>query len=342
MNKIVKTLLIATFGSLLAGCYNDFDAPSPAKVYTDSDFEDLTYWSIKDVKDKFVASTGYAGNIGGVYSLVVTDDAYTRGKVISSDYAGNVYKTLYIYDEESERAIELKLTSGNYLFYPVGTIVYVKLKGLVLGNYRSMISIGTVSDDTQYSNSNIVSEVLLKEHIFTGERVGLTQADTLVVNSSNYQTRLTDDQLGRLVRFEGVTSLYGQAKWGYQNQFPNYFANSTSYDETTNPDWEVWKAPTWALKRSTNDPVNGFSETYYYGSSLFSYAGLQSTTEVGNYVVRTSAYSNFRDERIPADGATATITALYTKYTNAAGRYPTYQLVLNSVDDVEVTAVPGE
>ena len=131
-----------------------------------------------------------------------------------------MYKSLYIYDESSESAIELRLTTGNYINYAPGRIVYVKLQGLILGNYRSMISVGGVSNNPEYANGNIESRNMLDEHILRGEMVGLTKADTLVVKkvresgddqyTIGYE-ELTDDALGRLIRFEGVTSKYGNA-----------------------------------------------------------------------------------------------------------------------------------
>lgn len=336
MKKLFSILSAAALGLFLVGCYNDMDNPGAAKIYTDADFAHLEYWSIKDVKDKFIAENpGYTSNNGLAYKMVVQENAYTRGKVISSDYTGNVYKTVYIYDEQSESAMEIKLNTGNYLFYPVGKIIFVELKDLVLGNYRGMISIGTYSDDSKYANGNIVNPVMTEKHIHPGAQVGMIQADTLVINSTNYRT-LTDASLGRLVRFEGVTSTYGKSQWGYKNEFPNYFANSNSYDVVTNPDWDVWKKPTWALKRQEPNPSGvGFTEIFYFGSALFSYTGIGSTDVVGNYVVRSSGYSSFRDGAIPAEGEKVDITALYTKYTGTSGQNPAYQLVLNSATDVK-------
>lgn len=335
MKRLFSILLAAVVGVFFVGCYNDLDDPGAAKIYTDADFSGLQYWSIKDVKDKFIAANpAYTSNNGGVYTMVVQEDAYTRGKVISSDYTGNVYKTVYIYDEASGRAIELKLNTGNYLFYPIGSMVYVKLKGLVLGNYRGMISIGTYSDDPKYANGNIVTRAMLKEHIFRGEEIGMKQADTLVVNSTNY-TQLSDNDLGRLVRFEDITSLYGKTQWGYKNRFPNYFANSTSYDEDTNPTWEIWKKPTWSLKRQDPNPSGqGFTEVFYFGSTLVSYTGIESTSVEGNYVIRTSGYASFREQPMPANGEKVTVTAIYTKFTGPAGQNPAYQLVIDTAADV--------
>lgn len=107
----------------------------------------------------------------------------------------------------------------------------------MLGNYRGMVSIGTTSYNASYSNDNIESKIMQDEHIFSGEQQPMLKSDTLVVTRDNYRTVLSDDDLGRLVRFEGVESRFGTALWGYKNTFPNYFANSVSYD-VNSPGWE--------------------------------------------------------------------------------------------------------
>ena len=331
MNRIKKTILIAA-GLLAVACYNDFETPAPAQPATAADFEaeGLTYVSIRDLKKHFLElNPGYTTNMGAAYQWTVTEPWFTCGKVISSDRTGNSYRSLYIYDAESEAAIELKVSTGNYLFHPVGQMVYVKLQGLVLGNYRGMISVGTTSTDSSYANANIVGDVMLAEHIFTGEQVPMEKADTLVITKDNYATMKTE-ALGRLVRIEGVTSTFGTSNWGYKNTFPNYFANSTSYD-VSSPGWEdIESWATWATTRILPGEV---SETSFYGSAWFTYDPTLTTSE-GNYVVRSSGYSSFRDNPIPKNGTVVDITAIYTVFTSPSGGNAAYQLVLNTDTDV--------
>ena len=336
-------MLIVALAVVATACYNDYDAPEMEKIATEADMKakGLKYISIKDLKARFWAQTG--AGAGAVASWEVDEPLYIRGKVISTDRYGSVYKTMSLYEEASQSAIELKITSGAYIMYPAGREVFVALNGLVVGNYRGMVSIGVQSADSKYSNGNITSQATLKEHLFRGEQVGMTSADTLVVTASNYAS-LTEDALGRLVRFEGVTSKFGTAKWGYKNTFPNYFANQNSYDvkSTGSVDGVSWTeicsgTPTWALAGKMNDER---VDTYFYGSAWFTYnpddAGVDTKAAPGNYVVRTSGYAQFRDLPIPADGTVVDITALYNKYTNTAGRYVTYQLVLMDEKDVVI------
>lgn len=346
MNKFLKIALMVVVGTGLTGCYNDFDNPGPAKVYTDADFRPDQLISIKALKDMFYAE--YPGETGIGQSLSIKEDYVIRGKVISSDRAGNVYKSLYIFDDgttdhSEPAAIELRLTSGNYINYPPGRMIYVKLQGLVLGNYRSMVSVGTISADPSYANGNIEAAYLLKEHILTGDVLPMEASDTLVVNASNYQN-LTDEALGRLVRFEGVTSRYGNAvNWSYGNSFPNYFANSNSYDvnspDELGPDGEAWSwksyienDATWALSRRVPNAEGLLAKTYYYGSFWFTYGVIDNLP--GNYIVRSSGYSRFALQEGPKDGDVVDLTAIYTKFSPGGDYRTAYQLLLNSADDV--------
>ena len=115
MNRIATIFLAVTASLFFVGCYNDFDTPAPAKVWTDADFSDSKIISIKELKDIF--EEAYPGTSGIGQSLTITDDLVIRGKVISSDQAGNVYKSMYLYDESCQSAIEIKVTSGYYITY---------------------------------------------------------------------------------------------------------------------------------------------------------------------------------------------------------------------------------
>lgn len=332
MNKILKSTLAVALGLMLTGCYNDFDRPAPAKVYSDADFASSQIISIKQLKDKFYQM--YPDRAGIGKAMPVEQDYVIRGKVISSDRTGNLYKSLYIYDADGESAIELRLSTGNYLFHPVGQIVYVKLQGLVIGNYRGMLSVGAPSDGI-YANNPIESPVMLKEHILSGVQEQMLPSDTLVVTKANYATTLSDKALGRLVRFEGLESRFGVAQWGYRNAYPNYFASAVQSKpfDVTSPGWEdIPQWATWALAQRIGTEFR--PKGFYYGSAWFTYN--PGTTIPGNYVVRTSAYSNFWEQKIPASGKIVDLTAIYTLYTGSNTSNDTYQLSLITAADVIV------
>ena len=205
------------------GCYNDFDDPAPAKVWTEADFNKDQIITIKQLKDIYYAKYAPGSTAGLGKYVEITEDYVIRGKVISSEQAGNVYKSLYIYDETSQSGIELKLMVSNYVYYHMGQTIYVKTKGMALGNYRYMISLGmppTEADiEKNYANRNLENQLLINEHICPGAMGELTENDVLVITPSNYETALNDDALGRLVRFEGLT--YKEGTSG-NNFYPSY------------------------------------------------------------------------------------------------------------------------
>ena len=98
-------------------------------------------------------------------------------------------------------------------------------RGLYLGNFRMMLSIGDVptmsynayGNIKYYANSNILNPNKVREHVFLGEKDVLTEsatdpsADIFVVDKNSY-TKIhgsnTEKYLGRLIRFKGLRVHY--------------------------------------------------------------------------------------------------------------------------------------
>lgn len=331
MNKIFKLCMLVVVTLSFSSCYNEFEEPAPAKVWTKEDFSNSKLISIKDFKQLFYDKYGKGASSLGK-TLEVTEDYVISGKVISSDQAGNVYKSVYIYDESSKSAIELKLMVSNYVYFHIGQTLFVKTKGLAIGSYRYMLSVGgmpTAEDVSKgYANRNLENSLFVDQHIFKGELGSLTENDTLVINSTNFETALNDDALGRLVRFEGLTYKEGTYDG---DKYPQYL-------ETTYPN-----GSTTAVYENKYYTEEGLPPTYaysyegnrYYGSSWFAYDNTTSSSDYGYYILRVSGYSNFALQPLPADGTKGNITAIYTKYSSKSGGYIKYQLLVNSINDID-------
>ncbi len=70
-------------------------------------------------------------------------DKYLKGIVVSDDKEGNIYKLLYIHDENSKLGMSLAIDETNMgNIYPVGRRVYVKLNGLTISDNNSNPQIG--------------------------------------------------------------------------------------------------------------------------------------------------------------------------------------------------------
>ncbi len=330
MNKILKICMMAAIVLGFTSCYNDFDDPAPAKVWTEEDFANETLISIKDFKQLFYDVYGNgAASLGK--TLEITEDYVIHGKVISSDQAGNIYKSVYIYDEDSESAIELKLMVSNYVFYHPGQEIFVKTKGLAIGCYRYMLSVGGMPTEADiakgYANRNLETQLLVNAHIFTGALGELSQSDTLVVNKTNYKTELNDDALGRLVRFEGLEYRAGTFD---DDKYPQYLETTYPGGSTT----AVYTNKYYEEEGLTPTYAYSYNNQRYYGSSWFSY-NEGNPTSTGNYIVRVSGYANFALQPLPENGKTGDITAIYTKYSSKSGGFIKYQLLVNSMNDIQ-------
>lgn len=329
MNKIFKLFMLAVVVLGFSSCYNEFEEPAPAKVWTKEDFSNSKLISIKDFKQLFYKEYGNgAASLGK--TLEITEDYVISGKVISSDQAGNVYKSVYIYDESSKSAIELKLMVSNYVYFHVGQTLFVKTKGLAIGSYRYMLSVGgmpTAEDISKgYVNRNLENTLFVDQHVFKGELGSLTEDDILVINENNYKTELNDDALGRLVRFEGLTYKEGTYDG---DKYPQYLETTYPNGSTT----AVYENKYYAEEGLTPTYAYSYGGNRYYGSSWFAYDNATSTG--GNYILRVSGYSNFALQPLPADGAKGNITAIYTKYSSKSGGYIKYQLLVNSMNDID-------
>lgn len=373
--KNFKIYLLALVGMLAAGCYNDFDTPAPRKVYTDEDMAvmGLQHITIKEVKDKFgpISNTGTNNDWATTKTLkfgapATSESAtfpgmsfweeaanyYIKGKVISSDEEGNIYKSLYLWDGTA--AIELKLYSDLFVTYQLNldtmesTWVYVRLADLYLGNYRMMLSIGDAPSDgintagrhKYYANSNIDNPKRVDMCVFVGDRCKLEPGDIKVVNASNYATELKNpDDFGRLVRFEGVKIHYAGVKNqdGVTPPALKSGSNENPYPSWIVTDWGTPQFGAWYYWAYHDVDTN----VSLYGSVLMVYnEGAEYTSDKGVYSIRTSGYARFANRPIPKDGSVGDVLGIYgiyatqSDYQGGARDYAQYQISVNRYVDL--------
>lgn len=350
MKKIFQLCAVLAVMFAVTGCYNDFDAPKPAKVYTDEDFAGMKHISIADVKQMFLDEHKSLGGTGSNSSWGDTKyvqigqssdglDYYIKGKVQSSDEEGNVYKSLYLVDDSG--AIEVKLTTGLYFTYPMGRFdkatgtipsnwVYVKVSGLYIGNYRMMLSLGEGPTDSYnkvgehkfYANSNIEDPTEIRKRVFLGGETQLELGKEILeiteANCDDFFGQNGQQYFGRLVILRGVTCRYGTVG---SNIYPAWMY--TDIRPVMNKVWYRWAF--------SNDGTN------LYGSVLFTYdSTLPSTTnKKGVYTVRTSGYSRFAQYPVVRDGAKGDIMAIFGIYSKDwTYNYGAYQCTVNYFDDI--------
>ncbi|MBR2352852.1 MAG: hypothetical protein IKA70_07975 [Alistipes sp.] len=399
--KQIKIFLIAILGLTLTSCYEQFDEPQPTQLYNDESFEaqnpDYQQVSIATMKGWFgnISNTGNntdRSDTKYIHFVVNAEEEcdeftlkkgwyregkyYIKGKVISNDEQGNIYKSLYIFDGTG--AIELKLTNGLFLDYPCdldskqSMWVYVKITGLYLGNFRMMLSLGDIPTSSYnawgaykyYANSNIVSPIKVRQYVFPGEKVELTEGtnytdDIYVVDKNSYSTISGSNAtkfFGRLIRFKGLKVHYAAVPYldhdgtvrenpalkngSYNYMYPQWLCTAGIPENFGGAPTQVVNKPWYQLAYSRNNVA-------LYGSLALLYnESATYTSDHGVYTLRTSGYSRFAGKYAPRHGEMGDVLAIYAIYskqsTYAGGSrdYATYQLSIPRLKDATFKMEP--
>lgn len=161
MNSLIKKLSILAFACLITSTFTSCvkkeidNPPNPAGV--DPDLKaNLTIAVLK-------AMDTLNGN-----PIKITDDFIISGVVIADDKSGNFYKEMVIQD--STGGISIQLDQSNYYTdFPVGRRVFIKLRGLYLGEYHGLIQLGGYyTTSGTYFNIERIPQALIGQHIIKG------------------------------------------------------------------------------------------------------------------------------------------------------------------------------
>lgn len=140
----------------------------------------------------------------------ITDDATFYGIVISNDAAGNFFKQLVLQDATGGLEMRIEMTDLNNL-YPVGRKVYVKAKGLWLGDYNGLVQLGAgVGTDDQGDPELLrIPESLIDQYIVPATYGNDITPKTLTIDDLTINAQ--DSLVSTLVRFEGMQFIAADA-----------------------------------------------------------------------------------------------------------------------------------
>jgi len=152
-NRILILSLILLMIFNLTSCVRHTFTPPPDDCVDASLTANLTIKELKNLYD------------GSELIVEITEDYIVEAIVISSDKRGNYYKTLIVQDETGGISIGMDRT---YLYndFPEGQKIYIKCKGLHLGESGGVVSLGSTWDDegvTQFGR--IQGDVIIDAHI---------------------------------------------------------------------------------------------------------------------------------------------------------------------------------
>lgn len=103
------------------------------------DAEIVANTTIQSVKDIYVFGR----------PVLIEENLIIEGYVVSNDRAGNFYKSLSIQDKPMNPTVAISISvdaSNLYTKYELGRKVFVKLKGLAIGNYFGRLQIGQLNN----------------------------------------------------------------------------------------------------------------------------------------------------------------------------------------------------
>jgi hypothetical protein len=213
MKKYITILLSIV---LFAGCMEfgpvftgEYQNPSPEKLYTDdifaAEFPECRLVTIQYVKDIY-------NDVGGPVNM--TEDIYVKGQITTSDKDGNVYKSFYIQDESA--GIEIKVgKTGLYNSYKLGQWVYIRCKGLTVGEYEGAKQIGYEDITGEYESAYLELQVLVDRHVFKGSFADPVQPldlsklpsegeDALFLKRDGKPDVLNEKYIGKYVTIRGL------------------------------------------------------------------------------------------------------------------------------------------
>ncbi|ANH83438.1 hypothetical protein A8C56_22845 [Niabella ginsenosidivorans] len=184
-NNRISQLLIVLL--LITACNKKFDAPP---INTDPDVAvDMT---IAELKSRYQGV--------GIFQTI-TEDKTITGIVTADDRSGNFFKQIVIQDETGAIPV---LLDGNsvYTSYPIGRRVFVKLKGMMLGDYGGTIQLGLDStrSDAGYLNVGRIPMAQFDQFIIKGS-YGNT-VTPMIITPADLSTNITNRLQSMLVQFD--------------------------------------------------------------------------------------------------------------------------------------------
>jgi hypothetical protein len=186
-NLLNSLLLCGLFVVAGISCKKKFDQPP---VYVPPSITANT--TIRQLKALLTAS----GNL-----QQITDDLIIRGVVVGDDKSGNLYKNIVIQDATGGLSV---LMEGTNLFtsYPIGREIFIKCKGLYLGDYNRLIQLGGGIDATGTTPSLLgIAPSLFNTYIVKGSFNN--NVTPRVVNVSDLTTNLQDTLQNTLIQLNG-------------------------------------------------------------------------------------------------------------------------------------------
>jgi len=196
MKKLLfAALFLFSLSVIIPSCVKtEFDEPPTTGSSVDIDADLIV--TIKSLKDFHVSQQieTIADINNGAFK-----GKYIKGVVAADDESGNFYKNFILQDATGGIVVRVS-RSDSYPFYAQGREIFVKLEGLLMGDYRGVIQLGGFTN-----NAGELEDIVdIEEFLITGERG--QPIEPKVITSVN---DLTDDDISTLIKLDGAEFALG-------------------------------------------------------------------------------------------------------------------------------------
>lgn len=203
MKKLLfAVILLLGLAVIVPSCVKtEFD--EPPTTGTPVDVADSDVVTIKELKDLHVS--------GQFETIADLDNGafkgkYLRGVITADDETGNFYRNFIMQDETGGISI-LQSRTDAYPFYSIGREVYIKLEGLVMGDFRGVVQLGGF-----ISSDNRLEEIVnVDEFILQGQRGTTVTPNVTTINA------LGTDDISTLITLEEVEFANGDFQLTYSD-----------------------------------------------------------------------------------------------------------------------------
>lgn len=216
MRQFKSYLLMLVAAFVMVGCADEFDRPpihepiaaNADKVNTTIYDLKYTYW---DDARNYIDTIGQTAD---------GEDIIIKGRVISSDETGNIYKSLVIQDETAALALSINQNSL-YTTYRLGQEIVINATGMYIGKYNGLQQLGYPEWYAQGNawEATFMAPEFFAEHAEINGFPRVAEIDTMVVSLGS----LPSDPSGlctwqsQLVRLDDVMFTEADGKATFAN-----------------------------------------------------------------------------------------------------------------------------
>lgn len=123
----------------------------------------------------------------------IDEDIIIGGVVVADDASGNWYRSFVLQDETGGIEV-LTDIADSYVLYPIGRQVYIKCKGLVLGDYNNLVQLGGYLTE----DLSLGPIITVADHLVKGKKVGAPAPKVKNIKD------LTMDDVSTLIQLDNV------------------------------------------------------------------------------------------------------------------------------------------